>query len=41
VPALTIPWIGGLGSGIEVTSSHSELVDPYRSGVPGSAEQCS
>jgi putative hemolysin len=40
VPALTIPWIGGFGSGIEVTSSHSELVDPYRSGVPGSAQQC-
>jgi hypothetical protein len=40
VPALTIPWIGGFGRGIEVSSSHSELVDPYRSGVPGSAEQC-
>ncbi|MGH9236385.1 MAG: hemolysin family protein [Acidimicrobiales bacterium] len=40
VPALTIPWIGGFGGGIEVTSSHSELVDPYRSGVPGSAERC-
>lgn len=40
VPALTIPWIGGFGDGIEVTSSHSELVDPYRSGVPGSAASC-
>ncbi len=40
VPALTIPWIGGFGDGIDVTSSHSELVDPYRSGVPGSAEAC-
>ena len=40
VPALTIPWIGGFGAGIDVTSSHSELVDPYRSGVPGSAESC-
>ena len=40
VPALTIPWIGGFGDGIAVTSSHSELVDPYRSGVPGSAEPC-
>lgn len=40
VPALTIPWIGGFGDGIAVTSSHSELVDPYRSGVPGSAEAC-
>lgn len=40
VPALTVPWVGGFGDGIEVTSSHSELVDPYRSGVPGSAEAC-
>jgi putative hemolysin len=40
VPALTIPWIGGFGDGFDVTSSHSELVDPYRDGVPGSAEGC-
>ena len=40
VPALTIPWIGGFGDGIDVTSNHSELVDPYRSGVPGTAESC-
>lgn len=40
VPALTLPWIGGFGAGIDVTSSHSEIVDPYRSGVPGSAEAC-
>ncbi|MDD9372364.1 MAG: hypothetical protein PV358_19740 [Acidimicrobiales bacterium] len=40
VPALTIPWIGGFGDGIDVSSSHSELVDPFRSGVPGSAEGC-
>jgi hypothetical protein len=40
VPALSIPWIAGFGDGIDVTSSHSELVDPYRSGVPGSAEGC-
>ncbi|HEX5365982.1 MAG TPA: hemolysin family protein [Acidimicrobiales bacterium] len=40
VPALTLPWIGGFGRGIDVTSRHSEIVDPYRSGVPGSAESC-
>lgn len=40
VPALSIPWIGGFGGGIDVSSSHSELVDPYRSGLPGSAETC-
>jgi len=40
VPALTIPWIGGFGDGFQVTSTHSELIDPYRDGVPGSAEGC-
>ncbi len=40
VPALTVPWVGGFGDGIDVTSSHSELVDPFRSGVPGSAAAC-
>jgi hypothetical protein len=40
VPALSVPWVGGFGDGISVSSSHSELVDPYRSGVPGSAEAC-
>lgn len=40
VPALSLPWIGGFGTRIDVTSSHSELVDPYRDGVPGSAETC-
>lgn len=40
VPALTLPWIGGFGDGFTVTSTHSELVDPYRNGVPGSAEGC-
>jgi hypothetical protein len=37
VPALTLPWIGGFGEGFEVTSTHSELVDPLRDGVPGEA----
>ncbi|HET6950265.1 MAG TPA: hemolysin family protein [Acidimicrobiales bacterium] len=40
VPALTIPWVGGFGDGFDVTSTHSELVDPFRSGVPGSAAAC-
>lgn len=38
VPALTLPWVGGLGRGITVDSVHSELVDPYRSGLPGEAQ---
>ena len=40
VPALTVPWIGGFGDGFTVTSRQSELVDPFRGGVPGSAEAC-
>ncbi len=41
VPVLSLPWIGGFGSGLDVTSRHAELIDPYRDGVPGSAEACS
>jgi len=41
VPVLQLPWIGGFGSGLDVTSRYSELIDPYRDGVPGSAEACS
>ena len=37
VPALTVPWIGGFGSGFDVSAQHSELVDPFRDGVPGEA----
>lgn len=40
VPALTLPWIGGFGNGFDVTSSHSELIDPFRDGVPGDASAC-
>lgn len=32
VPALTLPWIGGLGDAT-VIGRHSEIVDPYRSGL--------
>ena len=34
VPALTVPFIGGFGSGVIARSRHSEVVDPYRSGLP-------
>ncbi len=37
VPALTVPFIGGFGRFITVHASASELVDPFRSGVPGRA----
>lgn len=33
VPALTVPWLGGFGEGFQVSSSHTEIIDPYRSGV--------
>jgi hypothetical protein len=37
VPALTVPFIGGFGSGVVARSRHSEVVDPYRSGLPEGA----
>jgi hypothetical protein len=41
VPALSLPLIGGYGrSPFTVRSSHSEVVDPYRSGLPGDAGTC-
>lgn len=33
VPAVRLPWIGGLGA-MEVRDRHTELVDPYRDGLP-------
>jgi hypothetical protein len=37
VPALSLPWIGGYGNGFAVRASHSEIVDPFRAGLPGVA----
>jgi hypothetical protein len=37
-PLLVLPFVGRVGTGEEVRSVASELVDPYRSGLPGSAE---
>lgn len=34
VPALTIPFVGGFGGSIDSTSTHTEVVDPYRDGLP-------
>jgi cytochrome bd-type quinol oxidase subunit 2 len=36
-PALLLPFIGRVGSGQTVRAEDSELVDPYRSGLPGTA----
>lgn len=34
VPTLTVPFLGAFGSGfIETSGRHSEVVDPYRSGL--------
>jgi hypothetical protein len=38
VPAVTVPWIGGFGRGITVRARHSEIVDPFRSGLTGTAD---
>jgi hypothetical protein len=36
-PMLVLPWIGRVGSGQAVGAEHSELVDPFRSGLPGTS----
>ena len=36
-PLFQLPFLGGLGRGLAVTSQHSELVDPYRTGLPGTS----
>jgi hypothetical protein len=42
VPVLSLPFIGGFGGpSFVVRSRHSELVDPFRAGIPGSADACS
>lgn len=40
VPMLVLPWVGGFGDGIEVSSEHTAIVDPFRDGVPGSVTGC-
>lgn len=37
VPAIVLPWIGGFEHGFTVRATHSEVVDPYRSGLAGEA----
>ena len=38
VPAITVPWIGGLGDGFTVRATHTEVIDPFRGGLGGEAE---
>lgn len=37
VPVVAVPVLGQAGSGFTVASRHSEVVDPYRSGLRGEA----
>ena len=37
-PLLALPFVGRVGTGHLVRADHSELVDPYRTGLPGTAE---
>lgn len=37
VPVVVLPGLTPLGSGLEATSTHSEIVDPLRSGLEGEA----
>jgi hypothetical protein len=37
LPALIVPFLGTLGDGVTVSARSSEVIDPYRSGLPGEA----
>ena len=37
VPAITLPGGVGWGDGFDVSATHSEIVDPFRSGLDGEA----
>jgi hypothetical protein len=37
VPLIVVPMLGGMGSGFTASARHSELVDPYRSGLARTA----
>ncbi|HVF73946.1 MAG TPA: hypothetical protein VM938_02760 [Acidimicrobiales bacterium] len=40
VPLLQVPLVGGIGRGFRVSARHSEVVDPYRSGLGHQAADC-
>jgi hypothetical protein len=35
VPLIKLPWLGSHGTGFTAVASHTEVVDPYRSGLTG------
>lgn len=38
VPAIRLPFFGGFGDAFDIVATHSELIDPTRSGVDGRAD---
>ena len=38
VPAIRLPFFGGFGDAFDILATHSELIDPTRSGVAGRAD---
>ena len=38
VPAIRLPFFGGFGEAFAIVATHSELVDPTRSGLAGRAD---
>jgi hypothetical protein len=36
VPAVRLPWIGGVAGSVTVHARHTERIDPFRSGLTGS-----
>jgi hypothetical protein len=40
IPAVRLPWLGGVGPGFVATARHAEVVDPYRTGLPAAAAAC-
>jgi hypothetical protein len=35
VPLVALPWVGRHGTGFQAIATHTEVVDPYRSGIAG------
>jgi len=40
VPAITLPFVGGGGTGFTAAARHAEIVDPYRDGLPSATARC-
>jgi hypothetical protein len=36
-PLVELPWLGSIGTAGRVSAAHSELVDPFRTGLPGTS----